>query len=126
MQNNNHLRFVETEKVKNSNGDELFYQLPRLDFIKCDVEGLELPLFSAMLNTLEKHRPVILCELADKKERIGLSEVLQPIGYRAYRLMNGKLYRLNINGDDPVISHNHYFLTGAHEKKFSGVISSES
>jgi FkbM family methyltransferase len=126
IQNNNHLNFVESEKVKNTNGDELFYFLPRLDFIKCDVEGLELPLFSAMLKTLEKHQPVILCELADKKERIALSGVLQPIGYRAYRLVNEKLYRLNLTGDDPVISHNHYFLTGVHEKKFSKVIAPES
>ena len=36
------LHYVETEKVKNVYGDELFGSLPRVDFIKCDVEGLEL------------------------------------------------------------------------------------
>src|ERR1700743_3600045 len=38
MESSSHLEFVETEKVKNKSGDDLFLHLPRLDYIKCDVE----------------------------------------------------------------------------------------
>ncbi len=45
MHTSTFLEYVESEKVKNVYGDDLFRELPRVDFIKCDVEGLELPVF---------------------------------------------------------------------------------
>ena len=53
------LDYVESERVKNETGDHLFIGLARLDFIKCDVEGLELPVFTSMMSTLGVHRPII-------------------------------------------------------------------
>src|ERR1700733_14815013 len=67
MKTSAYLEYVETEKVKNEPGDLLFADLPRLDFIKCDVEGLEVAVFTSMIKTIDRHRPVFLCELADKK-----------------------------------------------------------
>ena len=43
--------------------------LPRLDFIKCDVEGLELSVFNLFVEIIGKFRPVILCELEDPRKR---------------------------------------------------------
>ncbi len=57
------LEYVESEKVKNVYGDELFRDLPRLDFIKCDVEGLELAVLESFREIIGKHKPVIFCEL---------------------------------------------------------------
>ena len=57
IQSHINLEYVESEKVKNSSGDELFKQLPRLDFIKCDVEGLEVPVFTSFMETLKIHQP---------------------------------------------------------------------
>ncbi len=45
IQSSTFLEYVESEQVKNVYGDELFRLLPAVDFIKCDVEGLELSVF---------------------------------------------------------------------------------
>ena len=70
------LQYIETEKVENYAGDQLFKDLPRLDFVKCDVEGLEYAVFSSMIETLTKHRPILLGEFFDREQRINLYELL--------------------------------------------------
>jgi FkbM family methyltransferase len=108
-----HLQYAETEKVPNVNGDELFKEIPRLDFIKCDVEGAEVPVFNSLLLTVDKHRPILLCELADKQERVKMFELLQPFQYKAYLLNDKKLHELDVFSDELAISHNHYFIPAA-------------
>ena len=110
MQSHASLEYVESEKVKNSSGDDLFKQLPRLDFIKCDVEGLEVPVFASFMETLSIHHPILLCELADKKERIKLFEMISPFGYKCYLLRDKKLHLLDVYSNETAISHNHYFI----------------
>lgn len=105
-----HLEFAESERVKNMSGDALFLQEPRIDFIKCDVEGLEVPVFSSMTEVLRTHHPILLCELADKNERIKLYEMIVELGYQAYLLERGKLRVLDIYSDKKAIAHNHYFI----------------
>ena len=90
-ENNENLDFVRSEKVKNESGDNLFLDLPRLDYIKCDVEGFEYQVFASMLRTLEAHHPMLLCELFDRDLLIRFYELLQPLGYRAYTLAKDAL-----------------------------------
>jgi FkbM family methyltransferase len=116
------LAYTDTEKVKNESGDHLFMGLSRLDFIKCDVEGLELSVFSSMMGTLNAHRPMILCELADKGERIRFYELIRPLGYQAYHLKKGKLVPLDPYSAEDTISHNHYFMTERHLRNLGKVI----
>ncbi|HLY68685.1 MAG TPA: FkbM family methyltransferase [Puia sp.] len=123
IQSHVNLEYVESEKVKNSSGDELFKQLPRLDFIKCDVEGLEVSVFSSMMGTLSMHHPVLLCELADKNERIKLYEMIAAHGYRCYLLRNKKLHLLDVYSDEKAVSHNHYFIPEKREGKMRHLIS---
>jgi FkbM family methyltransferase len=104
------LHYVETEKVKNAQGDELFRSLPRVDFIKCDVEGLELAVIRSFLEVIRIHRPVILCELADPAERKHLLDLLSPFSYRLYYLENKKLKTLETESAVRPVSHNHYFV----------------
>jgi FkbM family methyltransferase len=104
------LEYVETEKVPNISGDVHFGGLPRVDFIKCDVEGLEHSVFSSFKNVIDRHRPLILVELGDVADRQRMLDLLSPFGYRLYYLHKKEL--LPIAADSPVkpVSHNHYFV----------------
>jgi FkbM family methyltransferase len=117
-----HLHYVELERIKNESGDYLFELLPRLDFVKCDVEGLEVPVFASLMNTIANHRPILLGELADKQERIKLYEMLIPFGYKVFRLENKRLYLLDVYSDQKAVSHNHYFIPDSHEKRLVHLI----
>jgi FkbM family methyltransferase len=123
IQSHVNLKYVESEKVKNSSGDELFKQLPRLDFIKCDVEGLEVPVFTSFMETLTIHQPVLLCELAAKNERIKLFEMISGLGYKCYKLQNKKLHLLDVYANETAVSHNHYFIPEKREQKMKHLIS---
>ncbi len=104
------LEYVESEKVKNVDGDELFRDLTRLDFIKCDVEGLELPVLQSFREVIGKHHPVILCELSDPQERKTILRLLGPHAYRLFYLEDKKLKPLDAASDIRPVSHNHYFI----------------
>jgi FkbM family methyltransferase len=104
------LQYEETEKIKNETGDNLFSELPRMDFIKCDVEGVEIAVFRSFLHCVDKFKPVILCELGDKNERIRMFDLLSPFKYQAFYLQNKKLHPLDVHSDIKTVSHNHYFL----------------
>lgn len=122
MKYSEHFQYIESVKVKNESGDHLFKALTRLDFIKCDVEGLEVQVFSSMLATLSAHHPILLCELVDKSERIRFYEMVSPLGYQAYRLEKGRLHFLDVHSDDKAISHNHYFIPAFHQERLRHLI----
>lgn len=122
--NNEHLDFVRSEKVKNESGDRLFLQLPRLDYIKCDVEGFEYQVFASMLRTLEVHHPMVLCELFDRGLLIRFSELIEPLGYRAYTLENGALLPFDVHGEGQIPSDNYYFLPSERKDRFEAFIRS--
>ncbi|HEY4205423.1 MAG TPA: FkbM family methyltransferase [Puia sp.] len=116
--------YLEQVKVKNERGDDLFSQMSRLDFIKCDVEGLEIKVFSSMMETLSRHRPILLVELVDKGERIKFFDLLRPLGYAPYFLEKGRLYPLDLYSDAFPVSHNHYFIPGERRDRLSDVMNS--
>ena len=117
MESNTHLDFVESEKVKNESGDRLFRDLPRVDFIKCDVEGLEYQVFASMTQTLEAHHPILLCELFERNQRIQLFELLRPMGYCAYTLENEKFVPLDVYAEGTIVSQNNYFIPAPQEER---------
>jgi FkbM family methyltransferase len=117
-ENNEHLQFVRSEKVKNEPGDRLFLQLPRLDYIKCDVEGFEYEVFASMLQTLDVHHPMLLCELFDRGLLIRFSELLQPLGYRAYSLEKELLLPADVYAEGQIPPDNYYFLPPQREDRF--------
>jgi FkbM family methyltransferase len=119
---NAYLEFVETEKVQNQSGDEIFASLNRLDFVKCDVEGLEVAVVQSMMQTIRRLRPMLLCEVASKAERIGLFDLLEPLGYRTYYLRQKRLYGMDVYGPMDPIAHNHYFIPPGHLDRFKGVL----
>ncbi len=119
MESSPGLQYVESEKVTNKSGDELFGNLKRLDFIKCDVEGLEYPVFLSMMETLKTQLPLLLCEFFDSNERIKLYELLQPLGYRLYKLDNEKWHAIDVYGEANMISQNNYFIPAAHRQRLA-------
>ena len=119
IKNSGHLEYIESVKVKNESGDHLFGQLPRLDFIKCDVEGLEVQVFASMKGTLSRYQPILLCELASKEERVAFFQLVKPLGYAAFHLQQGKLHPLDVYSDTSVISHNHYFIPSGHQQRLT-------
>jgi len=126
MKSSAFLEFVETEQVKNERGDDLFADLNRLDFIKCDVEGLEVAVFAGMIHVIAKHLPTILCELADRQERIKLYEMLRFGFYDVYYLQDHQLHLLDVYSDRTTISHNHYFIPRSKRESLGSLISADT
>jgi len=114
IEKNDPFTFVETERVPNEDPNALFGGLGKIDFIKCDVEGFEVRLFTKMLPTIERFRPKLLCELGTGAERQKFAELVRPLGYSCYRLHENKWEAIDPYGDKIALSHNHYFLTKEH------------
>ena len=53
---------VELGLVQAMPGDELLAGLPRIDMIKLDIEGHEPAALRGLRRTLQRHRPLVLCE----------------------------------------------------------------
>ena len=123
-ESNEHLEFARSEKVKNETGDRLFLDLPRLDYIKCDVEGFEHQVFASMLRTLEVHRPMLLCELFDRGLLVRFAGLIEPFGYRAYTLENNELSPFEVDGEGQIASDNYYFLPPQREDRFKAFVRS--
>ncbi|HXB10210.1 MAG TPA: FkbM family methyltransferase [Puia sp.] len=111
---NPHLAFSGSEQVRNESGDRLFAELPRLDYIKCDVEGLEYKVFASMTKTIEKHRPILLCEFFDGGQRRQFFELIKPFGYEGYVLEAGQLVALDMDEKGGIVAQNDYFIPSKH------------
>ena len=72
-------------------GSELFGRLPKIDFIKCDVEGYETNIIPEMEALLKKHEPLMLIETRGEK-RVYMQKYLSDLGFKGFVLENGKLY----------------------------------
>ena len=119
---NPHLNFSETQKIKNESGDRLFSDLPRLDYVKCDVEGLEYSVFASMKKTLEKHHPILLCEFFDRDMRIRFQELVQQFGYRPFALEKGMLTPIDVYAQGPIVAQNDYFIPREHLDRLKPLI----
>lgn len=71
--------------------DELFQNLSRFDFLKCDVEGYEIYLFPHFMKTITHFKPVIQVEISSVENRKILFDLLLPLGYRIARIRNHNL-----------------------------------
>jgi hypothetical protein len=60
--------------------------LPRLDFVKCDVEGFEHEVFRHLQNTLRRFQPLIQTELNGLENRQIVVKLLAELGYKPFLL----------------------------------------
>lgn len=70
-------------------GSELFARLPRLDFIKCDIEGYEAVVMEEMRPLLERFRPTVLIETGGEN-RPRIVRLFTRLGYAGYTLDCGR------------------------------------
>jgi len=82
-------------------GSELFKDLDRLDFVKCDIEGYEEYVFPEMKPVFEKHKPIIQVETWGTHKKI-VEDFLKGIGYQQFHLSEDKLVP-TVEGHDPAV-----------------------
>jgi FkbM family methyltransferase len=87
-------------------------QVDRVDFIKCDTEGAEMMIFKGARETIEKYKPIVLCEVETghlKRFSSSPAEVgdfFRGYGYKTYYLKDQKLVEVkNIENDS-----NYFFI----------------
>ncbi len=79
-------------------GSELFADLKRLDFIKCDVEGYERVIIPEMKGVIIKHKPLIFIETSGETREF-IKNFLISEDYDAFVLEDKKLHSLTKNED---------------------------
>jgi len=72
-------------------GSELFNNLEKLHFIKCDIEGYENVVIPEIKQILIEHKPLMLIE-TKREKRVFLLNFLLDIGFSGFVLEDKKLY----------------------------------
>jgi FkbM family methyltransferase len=86
--------------------------ISRVDFIKCDVEGGEPAVFAGARETLQRFKPVVLCEIyRGHLSKLGstpeaLKRMFDDLGYETFVYENGALARAESIFKD----HNYFFI----------------
>lgn len=89
--------------VQMRRGSQLFADLERLDFIKCDIEGYERIVLPEMRALIERFRPVVLLE-TDGDTRRDMVAMFADMGYRAFTLSDdGSECPLTTDSDRDII-----------------------
>ena len=83
-------------------GSDLFAELERVDFIKCDIEGYERVVMPEIRPIIERHHPTVLIE-TDGDTRQEIIEMFTQMGYRAYMLQDGREVALDATSDKDII-----------------------
>ncbi len=79
--------------------------------------------FRSFLEIIDKHRPIVLCELGDPQERKRLLDLFSPFNYKLFYLENKKLKALAYDSKVHPVSHNHYFIPESRLQNLTHLIS---
>jgi FkbM family methyltransferase len=74
-------------------------ELPRVDFIKIDVEGMEIEVIKGAEQTIKKHKPILMVEIIKSK----LPEIIEML--TDYIVVTIGINILAIHKDDPTKNH---------------------
>lgn len=99
VQNNSSTNETGDTKIQLYKGDSLIEESKsNLAAIKIDVEGFELDVLSGLRNSLEKFRPIVVCELlTNADEHISKFKTLLPQNYSFYSLDNIKRKKFRLS-----------------------------
>ena len=70
-------------KAEMRNPNDLFKDLKKIDYIKCDIEGYEIVVIPEMLPLLKEHKPTLQIE-TDGSNRKKIIDILVPLGYKIF------------------------------------------
>jgi FkbM family methyltransferase len=88
---------------------------PKIDFIKCDVEGAELFVYQGGIETIKRNKPIIFTEMLRKwsaKFNYHPNEIIKffgALGYRCFTVNETNLWEFFIM-DDYTVETNFFFL----------------
>lgn len=102
-------KYIKYYDVEMKVPDEIFKNIERLDFIKCDVEGYESEVFSNMTEIIKKHKPIIQSELSGDENRLKVISVLKKLGYKPGILRNNKVEE--IKDDNYLFVNQDFYFT---------------
>jgi hypothetical protein len=85
---------TKTQKVKVLKAHDFLFSLPKIDYIKCDIEGYEAVVFEDLKETLAKFRPIVQLEIAPEN-RPQLLQLFSELNYQQYGLVNFQLIAEN-------------------------------
>jgi FkbM family methyltransferase len=83
-------------------GSEVFANIGKIDFIKCDIEGYERVVMPELRAMIERDHPTVLIE-TDGDTRLRMVEMFAEMGYRATMLEGGVEVPLDVNSDKDII-----------------------
>lgn len=70
--------------------DKLFLNLPKINFLKIDIEGYEHIALANMKEFLNRDKPMIQAELGGEENRKASIKILQEIGYKIFIVKNSR------------------------------------
>lgn len=89
--------------------DELFADLSKIDFVKCDVEGYESIVFDNFKKLISQHRPLVQTELSGIENRLHVINLFKGMNYSVNVLENDKLITISDN-DIKLVDKDFYFI----------------
>jgi len=81
---------TKTQQVSVLKAHEFLFSLPKIDYLKCDIEGYEAVVFEDLRETLKKFRPIVQVEIAPEN-RSQLLQLFTELNYQQFGLVNFKL-----------------------------------
>ncbi|WP_158712908.1 FkbM family methyltransferase [Parabacteroides pacaensis] len=97
---------------------QLFGNLEKLNYIKCDIEGFEKVVLEDLKEIIARHKPLVQVEIWDEYQP-DILELFHSLHYHAYQLYEGKLVR--ITQLPPLIDGDFIFIP-QEDKRFTHLI----
>ena len=86
----------------------------KVDFVKIDVEGLELSVLHSMSNLIQKYRPIIFCEIykgnVESYNPHDTISYLENMGYSVNRIIDGAMVEFSSDNQHEDRYYNYFFL----------------
>jgi FkbM family methyltransferase len=104
--------------VEMKNSALAFAHLPKIDFIKIDIEGHEFHALNAMREMLDKNRPIVQAELGGTENRSNTLDLFTDLKFKPYKLFQGNLLPISTK-ELFSLAQDFYFIPQEKENKLT-------